>query len=224
MDRQEFMRRLERQLLFVPIQEKEEALQYYNDYFEDAGPENEEEVIESLGSPEEIAENIKRDINRSFWGEEPDKVEPGKEITKYRSVPEIVEEPYDTSANKRDMPVWLIVVIAICTLPILGGFISTVLGILGGVLVFWLGMLVTFGTVGLACTVTGIIIVATGGIACTLNTFAGLGIIGAGLIVLAVGITGVLLEILLIGKWTPAVVHALKMIFDKIKNLRKERE
>ena len=67
LDRQEFMRQLEQLLLFVPIQEKEEALQYYNDYFEDAGPENEQEVIASLGSPEKIAENIKRDISPFFY-------------------------------------------------------------------------------------------------------------------------------------------------------------
>ena len=31
------------------------ALQYYNDYFDDAGAEKEEEIIAELGSPEEIA-------------------------------------------------------------------------------------------------------------------------------------------------------------------------
>ena len=93
LDRQEFMRQLEQLLLFVPIQEKEEALQYYNDYFEDAGPEREQEVIASLGSPEKIAENIKRDINQSYYGAEPDKVEAGKEIAEYHPMPEIVEVP-----------------------------------------------------------------------------------------------------------------------------------
>ena len=52
MSRWEFMSQLEKLLLYVPIQEREEALQYYNDYFEDAGPEREQEVIASLGSPE----------------------------------------------------------------------------------------------------------------------------------------------------------------------------
>lgn len=90
MDRQEFMAQLERLLLYVPIQEKEEALKYYNDYFEDAGPENEQQVLEALGSPEKIADNIKRDIHQSNFGVEPDKVEQGKEIMEYH--PEIVED------------------------------------------------------------------------------------------------------------------------------------
>lgn len=223
MDRQEFMRQLERLLLFVPIQEKEEALQYYNDYFEDAGPENEQEVIESLGSPEMIAENIKRDINQSHYGAEPDKVEPGKEIMEYHPVPEIVEEPYDPSNNRWNIPTWLIIVIVVCAIPLLGGLIGTVVGAVGGVFALWFGLLVAFGAIGLACTLAGIIIIVVGGIACAINAFAGLGIIGVGLIVLAVGVTGILLESLLIGKWTPAIVSGLKKVFHKIMNLGKER-
>ena len=39
---------------------REEALQYYNEYFNDAGPENEQNVIEALGNPAKVAENIKK--------------------------------------------------------------------------------------------------------------------------------------------------------------------
>jgi len=62
MNRAGFMSRLEGLLMDVPSLEKDEALQYYNDYFEDAGVENEEAVIRSLGSPESIAENIKAEL------------------------------------------------------------------------------------------------------------------------------------------------------------------
>lgn len=63
MTRAEFMRELERLLADIPESERIEALQYYNDYFDDAGVENEEEVIENLGSPASIAENIINDLN-----------------------------------------------------------------------------------------------------------------------------------------------------------------
>ena len=62
MNRDGFMSQLESYLADVSAAEKEEALQYYNDYFEDAGPENEQSVIQSLGSPREIAENIKAEL------------------------------------------------------------------------------------------------------------------------------------------------------------------
>ena len=62
MNRDGFMSQLESYLADISAAEKEEALQYYNDYFEDAGPENEQSVIQSLGSPREIAENIKAEL------------------------------------------------------------------------------------------------------------------------------------------------------------------
>ena len=62
MNRTEFMTQLERLLQSISPSEREEALQYYNDYFDDAGAENEQEVIEALGNPARVAENIKRDI------------------------------------------------------------------------------------------------------------------------------------------------------------------
>ena len=62
MNRDGFMSQLESYLADISAAERDEALQYYNDYFEDAGPENEQSVIQSLGSPREIAENIKAEL------------------------------------------------------------------------------------------------------------------------------------------------------------------
>lgn len=62
MNRVDFMGQLEILLRNIPAAEREEALQYYNDYFDDAGKENEQAVIEALGSPARVAENIKRDL------------------------------------------------------------------------------------------------------------------------------------------------------------------
>ena len=70
MGRWEFMRKLEELLFDISPSEREEALQYYNDYFNDAGRENEKEVIKALGSPEEVAE-----IVRSGLMDDPDKGE-----------------------------------------------------------------------------------------------------------------------------------------------------
>lgn len=63
MNRAEFMRRLTELLGDVPPMEREEAIQYYNDYFDDAGAENESGVIASLGTPEELARTIKAGLN-----------------------------------------------------------------------------------------------------------------------------------------------------------------
>lgn len=62
MNRAEFMKRLSELLYDVPPSEREEAIQYYNDYFDDAGAENEQSVIASLGTPEQVARTIKAGI------------------------------------------------------------------------------------------------------------------------------------------------------------------
>ena len=55
MNREEFLSQLERLLYDIPAQEREEALEYYNGYFDDAGKEKEAEVIQELGSPGKVA-------------------------------------------------------------------------------------------------------------------------------------------------------------------------
>lgn len=69
MNRNDFMRQLESLLQNIAPAEREEALQYYNDYFDDAGKENEQEVIEALGNPARVAESIRRDLPGSGYGE-----------------------------------------------------------------------------------------------------------------------------------------------------------
>lgn len=59
MNKDIFLRDLERFLSDIPQEEREQALKYYEDYFEDAGPENEQQVIQDLGSPIELAKQIK---------------------------------------------------------------------------------------------------------------------------------------------------------------------
>ena len=48
MSRTEYMRELDALLHGISKEEREEAMQYYNDYFDDAGSENEEKVLQSL--------------------------------------------------------------------------------------------------------------------------------------------------------------------------------
>ena len=62
MNRTEYMRELDALLHGISKEEREEAMQYYNDYFDDAGSENEEKVIEELGSPAKLAETIRAGI------------------------------------------------------------------------------------------------------------------------------------------------------------------
>ncbi len=61
MTKREYLNRLEGCLQCVDKGEREAALRYYEEYFDDAGAENEQAVIAELGSPEALARQIIRE-------------------------------------------------------------------------------------------------------------------------------------------------------------------
>ena len=58
MTRTAFLAALEQLLAPLPEAERKDALSYYEDYLDAAGPENEARAIAELGSPEEVARKI----------------------------------------------------------------------------------------------------------------------------------------------------------------------
>lgn len=62
MGRVEFLTELSGLLQDIPQEEREEALQYYADYFDEAGPEREQECIMELGSPAKVAVQIREGL------------------------------------------------------------------------------------------------------------------------------------------------------------------
>ena len=62
MNREEYLKRLSFLLKDLPEEEIEDAIAYYEDYFEEAGEEKEEQVIKELGSPEKIARMIRDSV------------------------------------------------------------------------------------------------------------------------------------------------------------------
>lgn len=95
MEREQFMSQLERLLSDISESERREALDYYEGYFDDAGPEQEAAVIRELGSPGKVAAIIKADLEESNdryaqyteWGyEDTRRKEPGEVPDKYTAV------------------------------------------------------------------------------------------------------------------------------------------
>lgn len=58
MTRQEYMQQLAALLAAMPEAERRDALDYYEEYFDAAGPEKEAQTIQELGSPRNVAEKI----------------------------------------------------------------------------------------------------------------------------------------------------------------------
>ena len=113
MNKKEFLKQLEQLLLDIPESERREAVEYYENYFEDAGPEMEQKIIEELGSPQEVAASIKKNL----FGEEDfvKRENPGT--------------PYQTQENKTTRNL-LIAVIVILTFPVWIGIAGAAFGLL----------------------------------------------------------------------------------------------
>lgn len=65
MTKEEYMKALKDNLLSLTVDEQNEALQYYWDYFDDAGF-DEASVLEKFGTPEELAATIKKDLSNTL--------------------------------------------------------------------------------------------------------------------------------------------------------------
>lgn len=58
MTREEYLAELESDLISLPKEERDMAVSFYSEYFDEAGSENEQAVIEDLGKPYALARSI----------------------------------------------------------------------------------------------------------------------------------------------------------------------
>lgn len=93
MTRQEYMQQLAALLAAMPEAERQDALDYYEEYFDAAGPEKEAQTIQELGSPQDVAEKI--------W--EGTGAQPGTPIPN-NNAPE-------QSSRRRKSPAWIVLAI-----------------------------------------------------------------------------------------------------------------
>ena len=201
MNRAEFMARLKELLADITEAEREEALNYYEDYFDDAGVENEASVIESLGSPEKVAATIKHGLNDNE-GEEGEFSETG--YTSYTYDKDEIATTAQT--KKRDLSGgMLVVVIILCifALPILGPVAIAVLSVLFSILCTVAALLFAVMVAGVAIGMSGIVLIVSGIATLIASPVVGVLLAGAGLILAGVGILITILGIWILTKVVP---------------------
>lgn len=69
MGKEEYLQQLKKNLINMDETEKEDAVRYYQEYFEDAGPENEQKIIDELGSPVMLARKLSAECAIKELGE-----------------------------------------------------------------------------------------------------------------------------------------------------------
>lgn len=205
MNREDFLMRLSSLLQDVSEAEREEALQYYEDYFDDAGKDKEEEIIDSLGSPAEVAKNIKKEL---FGIETEEEISTeDRKLIKYGSQAKREEEQ-----KKATLPtwVWVLIVISLILLSpgIIGG-VGTVIAVICALAVAWFSMIFGFGMAAVVLLVgmVGLFIVGFAGV--TVSPMGTVGLIGGGLICGGIGILFLMLTVAMAGAATPAIWRGL---------------
>ena len=195
MKREEFLKQLEQLLDGISEEEKADALAFYRSYFEDAGEENEESVIAELESPEKVAQSIKKNLgmekeNGSYgmpadqnpeWNKNDDDM-----FVKSEEAPKEKKGGWSAAAIVLVVltsPLWLTLLLVVASL------LLAVVAILFGIAVAVVAVMASLVFAGFLLIGFGCSTLFTGGVA------VGLGLTGAGLLVLGLGILSVLLVV-----------------------------
>lgn len=96
MKAEEFLKELEYLLQDIPEEEKGDAIAYYQDYFQEAGEEHEQDVIQELGSPERVAAMIRAELGGNL--------EEGGAFTDSGYQDERFRDPRYQVAERRELP------------------------------------------------------------------------------------------------------------------------
>lgn len=80
MTRKEYMEQLKKYLKRLPKEDYDNAIEYFSEYFDEAGPENEQQVMEELGQPKEAARELLLNLLQESVGDSKDITEEKKQL------------------------------------------------------------------------------------------------------------------------------------------------
>lgn len=212
MNRSEFMQRLGVLLSSLPVDERTDAMKYYTDYLDEAGPENESSVLEEIGTPEEVAKNILSELDAKATNESTG-FQPAIRRAQQNSAGS--SQTGTTSQNYSNQmdagKVVGIILLCIFLLPV-------VLPLIFGILAALIGLTIGFAVAAIALAISGIAVFIIGIANLFATPFAGLVLIGVGLLLVAIAILFMVLTVLICGKLLPAICSGIASLWRSVFN------
>lgn len=230
MNRDEFMQQLARLLSDLPENERMEAIRYYNDYFDEAGPENEANVIRELGSPGKVAAIIKADLKENGSGQEETKESANQYQTsqeetqsdRWRESQNNVPGRYPPVHKNRGAGRWaLIIILVIFLSPVILGVGGGIFGVLAGILAVIFGVWISILTAGAGLFGGGIALFMKGIIKSFTMPASGLLSMGGGLLSIGLGIFLLIFFFWLTFRLFPRVFRAVVNFISRMLHKRK---
>lgn len=198
MDKAGYLNSLRSRLHRLPEHEIDAALIYYEEYFNEAGEENEQQVIQQLGPPSQVAAQILADL----------------------AIKDLDATPKST---KKNMSAFWLIILAILSAPLSLPLLATAIA-----LIFSAGAVVFSFVIAIVATVGGILFgglvaLVSGFLILTDHWPTALLFIGVGLTITGFGVLIFSPTIRLIKRIGLASVEGLARLFQRITRKRKER-
>lgn len=221
MNRAEFMEKLRELLSDISESEREEAINYYEDYFDDAGMENEQEVIAALSSPEKVAKTIKDGLN-DVDAEQGEFSETGfagygdtvKDEVGYHGVQEKTKFT-DRIKGLGTAGIVLILILAIFALPILGPVCIGILSTLFGILATVIAVVFAVAIAGVSLIIAGVAVFVAAFPTLIVSPAIGILLFGLALLLLGIGILLTIAGVWVAWKLVPAIIRGVVRLVRK---------
>lgn len=169
MTKDDYLKALRANIKNVPAEEVNNIIQYYSEYFDEAGPENEAKVIEELGTPKQLATRVCADY-----------------------IIRDVEQGNSTkSIKKKASNTWLIV-LAVVGSPLWFPLALAVAVVLIALVAAAIIVLIAFGITAAAAILSGIVMIGTGFVAAFSSIPTTAVLAGSGLMLIGAGILSIL--------------------------------
>jgi len=177
MNRFEFMSQLSAMLTDITVEDRQDALTYYEDYFDEAGVEREQEVIMELGSPAQVAATIKANLN-------------GFDSTKKDDMPQVTHSNKQgvKNDNNKIMKIILIVLIILVGAPIIIPLAAAIIATVVGLLVAAFGIFISLIVVSISLVIAGVALIVVGILCIVPELAAGIALLGSGMTLTGVGL------------------------------------
>lgn len=230
MTKKEFMRELGQKLSQIPVNEKTDALNYYEDYFADAGIEDDMLVSESMGTPEDIARQIIEEVvhkeqSEDYFDENAERKTRNNEyVPYYRRGEQNKENQYYNHAEtaskktgthiKRSDAKIVAIILLIISCPFWISIAVTLVACLFSVMIALISLVIAFGVSGIAMVGAAFLSGAFSG---------GLLLAGSGLILFALAIVMVIPLVLFCVRFLPWLIKIATQAFKKLFEIGKEQ-